>query len=151
MIYEICIWLYFQGALMIESLDGVMPKFLQGIMAPVKPKPVETIKDDDDDEEDENKPDGKMRKISTEYQSIFSRVFNGYPSIDTIHSWLFWNESEAWMARHNCGTRVAWACIGDVANSKHPLLIIGKVQLCLRAPAHSCSFLPAQVGNSFFK
>ena len=62
---------------MIESLDGVMPKFLQGILAPVKPKPVvETIKDDDEEEEEEdkNKPDGKVHgwkdldKISQYFQ-----------------------------------------------------------------------------------
>ena len=40
--------------------------------------------------------------------------------------------------------------IGDVANSKRPLLIILKVELCLCALAHYCSFLPADVGKSFF-
>ena len=42
--------------------------------------------------------------------------------------------------------------IGDVANSKRPLLIIAKVQLRLRVPAHYCFlfFLPAEVGKSFF-
>ena len=39
--------------------------------------------------------------------------------------------------------------IGDVANSKRPRLIIVKVQLCLRVPAHYCSFLPTEVGKIF--
>ena len=39
----------------------------------------------------------------------------------------------------------------DVANSKRPLLIIAKVQLHLRAPAHYCSFLPTEVGKSFLR
>ena len=40
--------------------------------------------------------------------------------------------------------------IGDAANSKRPLLVIGKVQLRLRVPALYCSFSPAKVGKSFF-
>ena len=41
--------------------------------------------------------------------------------------------------------------IGDVANSKRPLLIIAKAQLCLHVPPHYCSFLPAEVGKSFLQ
>ena len=41
--------------------------------------------------------------------------------------------------------------IGDVANSICPLLIIGKVQLRLRAPVHYHSFLPAEVSKSFLR
>ena len=38
---------------------------------------------------------------------------------------------------------------GDVANFKHPLLIIAKVQLRLRVPVHYCSFLPANLAKVF--
>ena len=72
---------------MIESLDGVMPKFLQGILAPVKPKPVvETIKDDEEEEEDEKKPDGKIAKIWAKYQSVFTGASVVIHPVDTTHA-----------------------------------------------------------------
>ena len=42
-----------------------------------------------------------------------------------------------------------YTLIGDVANSKRPLLIIRKVQLPLHVRTHYHSFLPAEVGKSF--
>ena len=42
------------------------------------------------------------------------------------------------------------SAVGDIANSKRPLLIMAKEQLRLRAPAHYCPFLPAEVGKRFF-
>ena len=56
----------------------------------------------------------------------------------------FWDDQQR-------ALELATSPIGNVSNSKYPLLIITKVQLCLCLPAYYCSFLPAGVGKSFLR
>ncbi|XP_072016155.1 tyrosine-protein kinase BAZ1B-like [Amphiura filiformis] len=72
------------GALMIESFHGVNPKFLQGILAPPKAKPVETITIDGEDGDKEKSSEADTPQISEKVVKWIEAV-ECVPTLSRLH------------------------------------------------------------------